>query len=280
MSEGDQGMDANRRKLIIVIGVGFVAAVVCTFLFYRMLSGRMVGGAATVQVERTITVAARELPRGTRLRPEDLRTQPFQGAALPDGAFTDPAVIVGSVLTAGVDQDEAVLAVALANKDDDWLASEVPEGMRGVTVHVAEFAGVTQHLQVGDRVDVLVADANRSPGREELQIKTLLQNIEVIATGRELKEDGRPNSIPAVTLLVEARDSQDLSLADQSGAIRLALRNPLDEGTQDTRGAQFGDLLTRRDEDARNTRLAASRQSESDATNDSAQTSEVASPGR
>ncbi len=269
-------MDANRRKLLIVVGVGFVAAVVCTFLFYRMLSGRMVGGDAAVQVERTIAVAARELPRGTRLRPEDLRTQPYQGAALPDGAFTDPAAIVGSVLTTGVDQGEAVYAAALADKDNDWLASEIPEGMRGVTVHVDEFAGVTQHLQVGDHVDVLVADANRSPGRTQLQIKTLLQHIEVIATGREVKEDGKPNSIPVVTLLVEARDSQDLSLADQSGAIRLALRNPLDEGTQDTSGAQFGDLLTRRDEQERNARYQeAARQRESDG----AQTSEAASPG-
>lgn len=270
-------MDANRRKLLIVVGVGFVAAVVCTFLFYRMLSGRMVDGAAAVQVERTITVAARELPRGTRLRPEDLRTQPYQGATLPEGAFTDPAAIVGSVLTAGVDQGEAVYATALADKDNDWLASEIPEGMRGVTVHVMEFAGVTQHLQVGDRVDVLVADANRSPGRTELQIKTLLQNIEVIATGRERKEDGKRNTIPAVTLLVEARDSQDLNLADQSGAIRLALRNPLDEGTQDTRGAQFDDLLTRRDEQERNARYQeAARQREPDGF----QTAEAASPGR
>ena len=279
MSEGGQGMDANRRKLLIVVGVGFIAAVVCPFLFYRMLSGRLVDEAATVQAERTITVASRELPRGTRLRPEDLRTQLYQGAELPDGAFADPVMIAGSVLTAGVDQGEAIYATGLADKGNDWLASEIPEGMRGVTVRVAEFAGVTQQLQVGDRVDVLVADANRSTGRATLQIKTLLQNIEVIATGRELKEDGRPNAIPAVTLLVEARDSQDLSFADQSGAIRLALRNPLDEGTQDTRGARFSDVLTRRDEQERNARLAASRESESGAAADT-QTSEVAPPGR
>ena len=123
-------MDANRRKLLIVVGVGFIAAVVCTFLFYRMLSGRLVDEAATVQAERTITVASRELPRGTRLRPEDLRTQLYQGAELPDGAFADPVMIAGSVLTAGVDQGEAIYATGLADKGNDWLASEIPEGMR------------------------------------------------------------------------------------------------------------------------------------------------------
>ena len=77
--------------------VGFVAAAVCTFLFYRMISGRLTGDAATTQVERKITVAARELPRGTRLRPEHLRTQAYQGAELPDGAFADPVAIAGRV---------------------------------------------------------------------------------------------------------------------------------------------------------------------------------------
>ena len=276
MSEAGQGMDANRRKLLIVVGVGFVAAAVCTFLFYRMLSGRLSSDGAATQVERNVTVAAAELPRGTRLGPEHLTTQTYQGADLPEGAFADPVVLAGRVLIRDVGEGEVVYAQALAGKDDPWLAAEIPEGMRGVTVHVTEFAGVTQHLQVGDRVDVLVADANRAPGRTEMRLKTLLQNIEVIATGRELKDDGRPNAIPAVTLLVEARDSQDLNLADQSGAVRLALRNPLDEGTQDTRYGQFSDLLTRRDDEARNAR----RQAESDAGDGSSTAAEVASAGR
>ena len=108
--------------------------------------------------------------------------------------------------------------------------------MRAVTVHVNEFAGVTQLVQRGDRVDVMVANLPRSPGRPDVRLKTVLQNIEVVATGREPVTREQRNPIPVVTLLVEAKESERLTLADQSGAVRLALRNPLDESVEITGG--------------------------------------------
>jgi pilus assembly protein CpaB len=247
--------DPNRRKLLIVIGVGFVAASVCTFLFYRMVSGRLDTGEAVVE-ERTIIVAARELPRGTRLEAEDLKAESYSGGELPQGMFADPVALAGRVLSKGVKADQAIHNDVLAANLADWLAASIPEGMRGVTVHVGEFAGVTAHLQVGDRVDVMVADGNRSPGNADLRMKTLLQNVEVVDTGRVASAAGR-NPVPVVTLLVDARDSQDLGLADQSGAIRLALRNPLDDGTLDTRAGKLTDLLSARDAAERNARRRA-----------------------
>jgi pilus assembly protein CpaB len=247
--------DQNRRKLLIVIAVGFVAAGVCTFLFYRMISGRL-DGAADSGGERTITVAARELPRGKRLEAADLKTAPYNGGELPEGVFGDPVAVVGRTLSEGVDEGQAIRAGILTTTSGDWLAASIPKGMRGVTVHVGEFAGVTAHLQVGDHVDVMVADGNRAPGDMDLRLKTLLQNIEVVDTGRQASPGSR-NEIPVVTLLVDARDAQDLSLADQSGAIRLALRNPLDDGTVDSKGVRLGDLLSARDDADRNTRRQA-----------------------
>jgi pilus assembly protein CpaB len=197
--------DQNRRKLLIVIAVGFVAASVCTFLFYRMISGRLDGSGAASGGERTITVAAQELPRGKRLEAVDLKTQPFNGGELPAGVFADPVAVVGRTLSEGVNAGQAIREGILATTSSDWLATSIPEGMRGVTVHVDEFAGVTAHLQVGDHVDVMVADGNRAPGALDLRLKTLLQNIEVIDTGREASSGGR-GQIPVVTLLVDARD--------------------------------------------------------------------------
>jgi len=249
--------NSNRRKLLIVIGVGFVAACFCTFLFYRMVSGRLASDGAGAETARSITVAARALPRGTRLRAEDLETRPYSGGDLPSSAFSDPIAVVGRTLHEEMEAGQSIHAEALAQSSEDWLAMAIPEGMRGITVHIGEFAGVTQHLQVGDRVDVMVSDGNRAPGNNILRLKTLLQNIEVVATGREGAVDGRSNPVPVVTLLVDARDSQDLSLADQSGAIRLALRNPLDGGTQDTRGVRLSDLMNARDDAARNARRQA-----------------------
>ena len=257
MGETDGLSSLNRRKILIVVGVGFIAASFCTFLFYRMISGRLDGGGPESEMARTISVAARDLPRGTRLRAEHLETQPYNGGELPSGAFSDPVAVVGRIISDDLKQGQAIHADGLAKSSGDWLAAAIPEGMRGITVHVSEFAGITQLLQVGDHVDVMVADGNRSPGNKTLQLKTLLQNIAVVATGREPVTDGRRSPIPVVTLLVDARDSLDLSLADQSGAIRLALRNPLDGGTQDTRGIGLTDLMNARDDAERNARRKA-----------------------
>ena len=48
---------------------------------------------------------------------------------------------------------------------------------------------MTQIVEVGDRVDVHVASARRSPGRRDPTLKTLSQNLEVLSTGREFAKD-------------------------------------------------------------------------------------------
>ena len=219
-----------KRKLLIVASIGLVGAAASTFLFYQLISGHFTESAALAEQEHLIVVAARDLPRGTRLSADDVEVSSWKGPQPPEGAFLDPRAVEGEVLSARIPAAKPVLPAHLSKKDELWLAASVPQGMRGVTVHVREFAGVTQLVHRGDRVDVLVANMPRSPGRADIRLRTMLQNIEVVATGRELLRRGQPNTIPVVTLLVEAEEAERLTLADQSGAIRLVLRNPLDEG--------------------------------------------------
>jgi pilus assembly protein CpaB len=236
------------RKLLIVVGIGLLGAGASTYLFYRLLSSNLATKAESANAELSIVVSARDLPRGTKLSINDLTVSPWKGQDLPPGAFQDPKALVGQTLRRDLRFSEPVSVSAIVSADAAWLASEVPPGMRGVTVHVNEFAGVTQHLQVGDRVDVLVADAPLSQGNRDLRLRTMLQNVEVLTTGREREDEGQRNPIAAVTLLVEAGQSEKLNLADQSGSIRLALRNPLDETTEATTGGRLSDLMTSRDQ--------------------------------
>jgi pilus assembly protein CpaB len=244
------------RKLLIVIGIGLLGASASTYLFYHLLSNNLQEKKEQAAAAVSVVVAARDLPRGTELTIDDLRVTEWSGPQLPGGAFQEPKALVGQRLKRNVRYSEAVAQSALMGQDDSWLASMIPTGMRGVTVHVAEFAGVTQHLEVGDRVDVLVADGPQSPGNRELHLRTILQNVEVLTTGREPLTETRQSPIAAVTLLVEAKDSETLNLADQSGSIRLALRNPLDESTATTRGGKLSDVMAGRDRAASNARPA------------------------
>jgi pilus assembly protein CpaB len=236
------------RKLLIVVGIGLLGAVASTYLFYHLLSSNLANKADSTSRELSIVASARDLPRGTKLAIGDLTVAPWKGQELPPGSFEDPKALVGQTLRRDLRFSEPVSVSAIVSADAAWLASEIPPGMRGVTVHVNEFAGVTQHLEVGDRVDVLVADAPLSQGNRDLRLRTMLQNVEVLTTGRERQDDAQRNPIAAVTLLVEAEQSEKLNLADQSGSIRLALRNPLDETTETTTGGRLSDLMTGRDQ--------------------------------
>lgn len=240
-----------KKKLLIVCGVGLLAACASTYVFYHLISGHLPSQSNPQALTIAVVVAARDLARGTALAAEDLRLEPWAGPKLPEGAFHAPEPLVGKVVRKPVRENEPVVDSEVVTKSGSWLAAAIPAGMRGVTVHVTEFAGVTQLIQVGDRVDVMVADGARSSGNRSLKLTTLLENVEVIATGREPLENGKLNTIPTVTVAVSAQDAERLTLADHGGSIRLALRNPLDQGTTAAKGTTLSDLFEARHRGAR-----------------------------
>jgi pilus assembly protein CpaB len=220
------------KRVLVVLGIGLVGAVAATFLFYQLMAGRLSTPNETVSAPSSVVIAARELPRGRRLALGDVRVEPWNegtpGSGPPPDAFLDPREALGRVIQRPIAAGNLITQADLLVEDESWLAARIPEGMRGVSVHVGEFAGITQLIRVGDRVDVMVADQERMPGRPNVRLRTLLENIEVIATGREPLPDGRLNPLPVVTLLVGNKDSEAVYRADQGGVIRLALRSPLE----------------------------------------------------
>jgi len=85
----------------------------------------------------------------------------------------------------------------------------------------------------GTRVDVLLTGAPTGGG--EQQTTTVLQNVEVLASGHTLERTstGEAQNTAVITLLVTPDDAQRLTLASTEGHIQLALRNPLDTKQDD-----------------------------------------------
>jgi hypothetical protein len=105
---------------------------------------------------------------------------------------------------------------------------------------------VANLLENGDRVDVLAADSERRPGNLNARVHTVLQGVVVLDAGKEEDAKARRGSGPVITLLVEAKDAELLSLADQAGAIRFTLRNPLDNTTEESKGVGWQDVVSKR----------------------------------
>ncbi len=195
---------------------------------------------------RRVVVAKADLSLGRQLGRDDLTTLDWPSAAVPEGAFEDPAAIVDRGLIVSVVKNELILPAKLASKEAGaGLPPIIPHGKRALSVRVNEVIGVAGYVLPGTHVDV-VATANPTSRSEDITTKVVLSNVEVLAAGTRLEQDtpdGKPMQVTVVTLLVTPEESERLTLASTEGKIQLALRNPLDLESPVTTGVRPGMLL-------------------------------------
>ena len=210
-----------KRNIVPLLGIAFVVAIVSTGAFYGLFAGKL--RSTSSGPGRTIVVAARNLDRGTVIQAADLRTSELKGTL--QGAYSKPEEAVGVTLLEAVQQNEPLLSNRVANRDARS-RSGVPKGMRALSIRVSESTGVVGLLHAGSRVDVQ-AVSDRGVITE---LRTILQNVEVLAVGSQLEPVGgnRPPA-PVVTVLAYASDADAVALADSGARVRLTLRNPIDD---------------------------------------------------
>jgi pilus assembly protein CpaB len=218
------------RRLMTVLFFALVLALGCSILVYRVM-GKKVAGSKAVQTT-SVVAAVGDIKLGTILTSANLTTVQMSGA-LPRGAILKPETAIGRGVVADIYQGEPILDARLAPVGSGGgLAATIPEGMRACAVKVDEVVGVAGFVTPGMRVDVLISGdppGNPDP-REGTEVKTLLQNIQVLSAGTDIQKDaeGKPQQVHVVNLLVTPDQAQQLSLASNHTQIQLVLRNPLD----------------------------------------------------
>lgn len=103
-----------------------------------------------------VVVAARDLPTGHRLAPEDLAVAAVPAAVLPAGATSDPGTLAGVALAAPALRGEPVSRARLV---PSLAGLAAPPGTVATPVRFADPAAVGL-LSAGQSVDVLAARAN------------------------------------------------------------------------------------------------------------------------
>jgi len=195
---------------------------------------------------RRVVIANADLSLGSELRRDDLKAVDWPAGAVPEGAFEDPAALLGRGLISSVVRNEPILPGKLASKEaGSGLPPIIPAGKRAMSVRVNEVIGVAGYVLPGTRVDV-VATQNPSNRAEDMTSKVVLSNVEVLTAGTRLEhdsKDGKPMQVTVVTLLVTPDEAERLTLASTEGKIQLALRNPLDLESPVTPGVRPGMLM-------------------------------------
>ncbi len=220
----------SRTRMLVVGLVALLISLFVTFWIYRELRSRL---AETVVRERRIVIATANIPLGSRLKAEQLRTIPWPENVKMDGVFEDPELLVSRGVIVPISANEPILESKLAPVGTAGLTAAIPEGMRAVAVKVNDVVGVAGFAVPGTRVDVVLSG---SPDGNDYEVsKTFLENVQVLSAGQdvEIDRDGKPKSVQVITLLVSPEDAQRLALGSIDGQIRLALRNPLDLKMED-----------------------------------------------
>ena len=129
------------------------------------------------------------------------------------------------------------------------LAATIKDGMRAIAVRVDQVVGVAGFVLPGMRVDVLISGvppiSQGNTGNNNTQVRTVLQNIEVLSAGTDIQKDaeGKPQQVQVVNLLVSPEQAQVLALASNETRIQLVLRNPLDTKVAPVQGTAMTNLF-------------------------------------
>jgi len=218
----------NRNRLIIGFTVAVVVAFFLSAFVYRQLKNAANNRPAATQ---HIVVAAVPLQIGTRVDASNLRLIDWPAGQPVTGMFTRIEDCANRAVITPLAENEPILEAKLAPKAAGaGLQAAIPEGMRALSVAVNEVVGVAGFVIPGTMVDVLVT--GQAPGRNGNSniTRTILENVPVLAAGQKVEQDreGKPQTVPVITLLVNPEDADKLAMASTEGKIQLALRNTVD----------------------------------------------------
>ena len=237
----------GRLKALIPIALALIVATGGSVFLYKWLQIKT----TPAEVERVeseavqVVVAAVDLPWGTKLQNEMLKTVPYIKESLPNGYLSNPDLLKGRVVIFPLKASEAVLEYRLApeNVTVGGVSAVIKKGMRAIAVKGDKVIGISGFIQPGNRVDILVT--LKDPKTKNETTKMVLSNVLVLATGTEIqeKQDGKPGPVDVYTLEVDPDQAEKLALAESKGRLQFALRNITDSEPVITNGATIQQTL-------------------------------------
>jgi pilus assembly protein CpaB len=238
----------DRWRAVVPIVLALVVAVVASVLIYKWMkkqtAPKEVAKIEEVRLKEAATAEV-NLPVGTQLKAEMIKSVSFLEDSLPPGSFSDPNEQVGRVVIAPLERQELILESRLAPSDvkTGGMAAILKPGKRAVSIAGNKVLGVSGLINPGDRVDILLT--SNDPKTKTTVNKTVFENVLILATGTQLSRnaEGKPSPVDSYTLEVTPEQAEKLVLASSQGKIHFALRIILDRETVLTTGATHPEIL-------------------------------------
>jgi len=239
--------------LIIAIILG-VVAVVAVISYISSIRTSVEEEVEKVEVLVATQNIPKETPVETIIAADAVTTEAIPRKYLADGVLTTLDNYKGYVTAAPINKGEQITSTKFVKPEQIGLAFMIPSDMVAISIPVDEVIGVSNLINVGDKVNVIAtfsppgeeaAGAAEETLAEEVVIekeitKTLLWNVEVLYVGTriviveeeeeaggilggETKKEIKASDIRTVTLAVTPEDSEKLVFTEEMGSVWLAL---------------------------------------------------------
>ncbi len=253
----------NNETRTLWISIG--AALFAVILLYGWAQDKRANYARKFGQSKTVVVAREDIMEFEIVDESKLEVVEKPSDFIEPFALQNPTEIVGQIALAPIKKGEQILNTKLVFPDKSTgLSMQISPGRRAVTIPVSEVSGVAKLIKPGDRVDVIAGVDDGTGLKKERRLKTILQDVPVLATGQsivdnlpiqvikgdadnyEIRNLRVDNNYATITVEVSPSDAQNVFyLISISAPINFSLRNPNDRIKIPLKIADINDILNR-----------------------------------
>lgn len=200
--------------------------------------------AQTADSGMQVLVAVAALPSGQFIQPQQVRWQAWAPQHVTEAFIRkDPkgeqanSDVIGAVVRKGIQAGEPVMRGDVVKPQDrGFLSAVLDAGKRAVAVPITNVTGIAGFVFPGDRVDLILTHSIHSNNDESgiaqrRASATIVRDVRVLALDQDSNDQGdnKPKIAKVVTLEVDPKQAEKLTLALQLGTISLSLRSLADD---------------------------------------------------
>ena len=213
-------------KMGIAAVVLAIAAGAANYIYARTLEQNTTGG-----VKIGVLVVARDMKQGDVLDENSMSFREIPAAYVDERDVTEKhkSEVMDAPVQVALKKGQVLQWTDFQSRIGDAkkdLADLVEPGKRAMTIVVNRKSALGGLLRPGHRVDILGTFISRSMGdnNSKQRSQVLLQNVIVLATGKQLSLAETESGFNTVTLSVTIEQSELLSFAGELGTLSLVLR--------------------------------------------------------
>lgn len=209
----------SRRGLGLIVALALAAFATMTWVSYvRSIENKAIKGSSVVKV----LIAKESIPAGTS---GDFAASKglFEVASVPrrilaEGAVTNAATLRGRLASTTIVKGEQIVSTRFVSAEQAGRLLNIPADKHAIAVQVDAPPGVAGFIQPKDHVSIIAkieirnaAGTGAGAGNNLAQVRFLMQDVEVLAVGKETTVKPPPSS----GARQDARDAQEAATPAQ-----------------------------------------------------------------